>query len=248
MQGKSRFFFLNTAYTEKSDADGIVKAMERSVEKVGIPWKDFKEKLVGMGSDGASVMLGKNNGVAAKLRQQQPTLVAVHCYAHKLELAFKDAIKHVPLDTKVTCLLQGLYYFYHNSALNRSNLKNSCKSLKKKVLLPTRIGGTRWVGHLLRALENFLTGYDAIRQHLEQICSPDAAERPSASTLGKAKGLLKLVKSNHVMLYCFFLADIATILQRLSKVFQRRECCAADIYGMVEETNRLIGIYSVKIW
>lgn len=94
--------------------------MKRSVEKVGIPWEDFLGKLVGMGSDGASVMLGKNNGVAAKLRVLQPAMVAVHCYAHKLELAFKDAIKHVPLDSKVTtCLLQGLYYLYHNSALNR---------------------------------------------------------------------------------------------------------------------------------
>jgi hypothetical protein len=94
--------------------------MRRSVEKVGVLWHEFLVKIVGMGSDGVSVMLGKNNGVAAKLRSLQPAMVAVHCYDHKLELAFKDAIKHVPLDTKVTtCLLQGLYYFYHNSALNR---------------------------------------------------------------------------------------------------------------------------------
>lgn len=94
--------------------------MQRSVEKVGVSWPEFLRKLVGLGSDGASVMLGRNNGVAAKLRRLQPAMVAVHCYAHKLELAFKDAIKHVPLDKKVTtCLLQGLYYFYHNSALNR---------------------------------------------------------------------------------------------------------------------------------
>ncbi|VDI13134.1 Hypothetical predicted protein [Mytilus galloprovincialis] len=79
-----------------------------------------------------------------------------------------------------------------------------------------------------------------------KICSPDAVERSSASTSGKAKGLLKLVKSKHVMLYCYFLADIATILFRLSKVFQRRECCASDIYGMVEETNNLIDLYSTK--
>ncbi|CAG2257191.1 unnamed protein product [Mytilus edulis] len=245
--GEIKVFFLNPAFVDKSDADGIIAAMIRSVEKVGVPWEEFLKKLVGMGSDGASVMLGKNNGVAAKLRSLQPSMVAVHCYAHKLELAFKDAIKHVPLDTKVTtCLLQGLYYFYHNSALNRANLKSSFRTLNKKVLLPTRIGGTRWVGHLLRALENFLTGYEAVKQHLEQICSPDAVERSSASTSGKAKGLLKLVKSKHVMLYCYFLADIATILFRLSKVFQRRECCASDIYGMVEETNNLIDLYSTK--
>lgn len=79
-----------------------------------------------------------------------------------------------------------------------------------------------------------------------QIGSSDAVEKSSASTTGKAKGILKLMKSEHVMLYCHFLADIATILSRLSKIFQRRECCAADIYGMVEETNTLIDQYGTK--
>jgi hypothetical protein len=94
--------------------------MQSSVEKLEVPWPYFTNKLVGMGSDGASVMLGSKNGVAAKLRALQPSLVAVHCYAHRLELAFKDAVKKVSMDTKVTtCLIQGLYYLYHNSALNR---------------------------------------------------------------------------------------------------------------------------------
>ena len=48
-------------------------------------------------------------------------------------------------------------------------MKSSFKTLNKPVHLPTRIGGTRWVGHLLRALENFMSSYDAIRQHLEQV-------------------------------------------------------------------------------
>jgi hypothetical protein len=43
-------------------------------------------------------------------------------------------------------------------------LKGSFKSLEEKVHLPTRIGGTRWVGHLLGALEKEfirLQGYQA---------------------------------------------------------------------------------------
>ncbi|CAC5374675.1 unnamed protein product [Mytilus coruscus] len=212
----SKVFFLNPAFVDKSDAEGILAAMIRSVEKVGVPWQEFKQKLVGMGSDGASIMLGKNNGVAAKLRALQPSM-----YFMSMSFSERTLIDYC-----------------------RANLKGSFRTLNKKVLLPTRIGGTRWVGHLLRALDNFLTGYEAVKQHLEQICSPDAVERSSASTSGKAKGLLKLVKSKQVMLYCFFLADIATILFRLSKVFQRRECCASDLYGMVEETKNLIDLYN----
>ena len=98
----------------------IVGAIKRSFETIGLSWEVTKPKLVGMGSDGASVMLGKNNGVGALLRKEQPAMVAVHCFSHKLELAFKDSTRKIPLDNKTTvCLLQGLYYFYHNSPLNR---------------------------------------------------------------------------------------------------------------------------------
>ena len=50
---------------------------------------------------------------------------------------------------KVLTLLTGLYYMYRNSPLNRTNLKNAFRYLSINIKLPTRAGGTRWVGHLL---------------------------------------------------------------------------------------------------
>ena len=44
----------------------MISAIKRAVETV-MEWEDFKNKLVALGSDGASVMLGKNNGVIALL-------------------------------------------------------------------------------------------------------------------------------------------------------------------------------------
>lgn len=65
-------------------------------------------------------------------------------------------------------LLTGLYYFYRNSPLNRSNLETSCKALNIKFLVPTRIGGTRWLPHWYRALENLWKIYPALATHLQQ--------------------------------------------------------------------------------
>ena len=75
-------------------------------------WEDFENKLVALGSDRASVMLGKNNGVIALLRDIQPNVIAVHCSRHRLELAFKDTLKSTPTGEKVITLLSGLYYLY----------------------------------------------------------------------------------------------------------------------------------------
>ena len=70
-------------------------------------------------------------------------------------------MKKVPMAEKVLTLLTGVYYMYQNSPLNRTNLKNAFRCLSINIKLPTGAGGTRWVGHILRALEHFLDGYPA---------------------------------------------------------------------------------------
>ena len=118
-------------------------------------------------------MLGKNNGVIALLQAIQLSMIAVHCSSHRLELALKDTIKKVVNADKVVTLLSGFYYMYRNSALNRPNLKNAYRCLGSKILIPTCVGGSRWVSHTLRALNNFLQGYPAIRLHLEQLAASE---------------------------------------------------------------------------
>ena len=52
-------------------------------------------KLSGLSSDGASVMVGKGNGVAAKLKREAKMLLNVHCICHRLALACGDANDHI---------------------------------------------------------------------------------------------------------------------------------------------------------
>lgn len=36
---------------------------------------------------------------------------------------------------------------FRYSSHNRANLKTACESIRKKMLVPTRVGGTRWLPH-----------------------------------------------------------------------------------------------------
>ena len=47
---------------------------------------DFSAFLLSLGADGASVMSGCNEGVAAKLEKSYPWLIYIHCAAHRLNL------------------------------------------------------------------------------------------------------------------------------------------------------------------
>ena len=71
----------------------IMSAVQQSIEsRLKLKWEEFTQKTIAMGSDGASVMLGSENGVVTLLQKYSPWLVAVHCYGYRLELAFKDVI------------------------------------------------------------------------------------------------------------------------------------------------------------
>ena len=45
------------------------------------------EKLIGMATDGASVMKGERNGVTTKMKNKNAILLSTHCIAHRLALA-----------------------------------------------------------------------------------------------------------------------------------------------------------------
>ena len=137
---------------------------------LGMKPEELWLKLVGFASDGAAVMRGVRNGVVQKLKANQPKLQAVHCIAHRLELAIKAAIKASTIYDKLQKLLLELYLFYHQSTLNRGLLRTAAAALGVKKFIPTRTGGTRWIGHTKIALENLFSGYPAIVQHLLEVC------------------------------------------------------------------------------
>ena len=81
---------LEESKTTSADAVSIFESLKNTLEKdLDLELKD----LIGFCSDGASVMTGKDNGVAAKLKQlpECATLLSIHCICHRLALACGDA-------------------------------------------------------------------------------------------------------------------------------------------------------------
>ena len=88
---------------------------------------EWEQKTVDMATDGAAVMTEKHRGVVTNLKRylKEPNLVGVHCSAHRIELANKQACSKAHMFSKTDNMLLSLYYFYHRSPLNRANLKLS---------------------------------------------------------------------------------------------------------------------------
>lgn len=125
------------------------------------------------------------------LKKDRPELVVIHCLAHRLELCFKDVVEKNKLYDTVITLLLGLYYLYRKSPKMKKGLKISFKSLNRNRVLPTRVGGTRWLPHLARAISIFEKGYKAIRNHHETASYENS----------KAEGLAKIAADGNVLVF-----------------------------------------------
>jgi len=162
--------FLAYVNISRGTADHICSALIQALENnLHMTKETIFSKLVGFGSDGASVMTGCKSGVSTRLKREQPLLFSMHCMAHRLELGFKAVVGENSFMTTFSELLFSIYNFYHSSALNRENLKSSCAAAGVKFLAPSRVGGTRWLPHTMLALKKLWSMYPALMQHFEQV-------------------------------------------------------------------------------
>lgn len=150
---------------ENSKAPGIEAAVESAMTEV---CRDWKEKTLVLGADGASVMLRERNGVYGLLKQEISHIIKVHCIAHRLELSFADTLSEVRVLKDVKEMLQGIWKHYHYSAKAVREFKELAERLEVPAYKAVKADGTRWVPHLQRALNILLSkNFQVVVLHLQ---------------------------------------------------------------------------------
>ena len=79
---------------ELSDGTGVT-ITDALVESCGKMDLNIRKQLVGLGSDGASVMLGCRGGVSTLMKGRVSYLIANHCVAHRLALTCGQAADEI---------------------------------------------------------------------------------------------------------------------------------------------------------
>ena len=134
----------------------------------------------------------------------------------------------------------GLYYFYHKSPKQHQNLERSFVSLQQVPAFPTLVGGTRWVGHMVLAIETCLKSYKAIVNQLEDVAVQKVSKVNAA---GKARGYIKLLKRPDVMGYIHVVLDVLKPLGILSSTLQSNQTTLADVDEKIQMTVAVLESY-----
>ena len=131
-EGKPVLKYLSIENAKNADAPDLKSTLEIAFNRFGIT--HYYDKLVGLNLDGASVNMGKYNGLNVLVRDEAPWSEVVHCFNHRLELAIKDAFIQSTFYLNINEVLSELYWLYQKSPkrlTQQKNLKNRYLNLQR---------------------------------------------------------------------------------------------------------------------
>lgn len=196
--------------------------------------------VMGLATDGASVMVGTREGVASKLKRDNPCTISIHCVCHRLALACTDSNEDTKYIQDVCDILRQTWKHFENSpkrmALLMKVLANvnevRVSSTKGKKLLAKKLKKackTRWLS-FDKSVEAMKQQYCGVIQTLQEL--------DSKHNDATAAGLLKKMKNAKFIGALYILAEILPVLSSLSLTFQRSNINFSLIQPQIKATKQ----------
>ena len=89
-------------------------------------------------------MSGACNGVKAKIMEQNPKAIFIHCHAHQLNITLVDSCKKLPSASDFFGLLEQLYVFMSSSVRHSLFLKKQKELHFASEIRLVKLSDTRW--------------------------------------------------------------------------------------------------------
>ena len=202
-------------------AEEIYNAVLEVLEK-----KDLNlNSLIGIGTDGASVMCGKKSGLVTRLKEANPFIQNQHCAAHRLALASSQACATVPYMVKYQETLNQIYKYYHYSPKNTNTLEHAQLVLEESTNIKfQQVFGTRWMS-FKKSVDNIIKCFGALVSALQQ-----DKENKNA----KAHGILADITKYKFLAVTYFMSDLLYPLNCLCLSLQKENLLFTDVKFQIE--------------
>ncbi|XP_015121770.1 uncharacterized protein LOC107044415 [Diachasma alloeum] len=119
-----------------------------------------KANIIGFGSDGCSVMMGKNNSVASRLKTDLPGITISKCLCHSLHICASTVCEELPRTAEN--LARNINYYFTSSCKRQSEFGEFqifCETEIHKLLYPSQ---TRWLS-LVAVVQRLLDQWPALQ-------------------------------------------------------------------------------------
>ena len=223
--GKACTSYLGNKRVTDCTAEGLKIALCQYLEENDVINDGDYSALMGLGTDGASVMVGCRAGLGVKLKEMNNKMVQVHCVAHRLNLAASQAGKDIPYMQDFHRYIQLLYRFFADSQVRYDKLRELQSLLHGEVKQVPEGTSVRWLS-IESAVKMIFSHFDAITMALED----------DKDKTGKAAGLWSFIATSIFLLVTALLIDVLTCIGILSLTFQKDNVNLSAIRHNVDST------------
>lgn len=203
--------FYSLVRVEKCDADGLTTAILEALAKDHLSLV----KLLGIGTDNASVMTGCDRSVYRYLKDLQPGLILVRCICHSLALAASRAVEVLP--RQLEYLTREVYNWFGSSDKRRLKYAETYQSLTETLPLRIlRLSRTRWLSRY-QAVERIMSQWDELKEHFR-------ITKDTEKDL-MAEQLYGYLSDPYLGLYFAFLKPLLKLFASTNVLFQSQGAC-----------------------
>lgn len=145
------------------------------------------QNIRGQCYDGAASMRGSYTGVQARIKNEKPLAIYVHCYAHILNLCLIDLTKQVKQIRNMFGVLNSLHNFIGSSSKRNSVFESTRKKFSdgKGSKTLKSLSDTRW-NCRIEAINSVFQNLSALFHSLREIADNDTFAGPDANSLLKS--------------------------------------------------------------
>ncbi|KAF3857696.1 hypothetical protein F7725_010897 [Dissostichus mawsoni] len=225
---------------ESQRAKDIEEALLNCLDTAGFTEEWLQKNWVSFVSDGASVMLGKNSGVATRLTARYPNLFTWHCMNHRLELAVSDAVDEVQAVNHFKVFLEKIHNLYSQSNKNSRELLEAAQEVGSQVLKIGRVLSTRWVASSFRSVKAVWTSYEALNRHFENAAGDQTRSSKERQTY---RGLARRMQSKEFLCDLGLMFDALSELANLSQQLQAHSVTLLRADHLLKRTIRVLASF-----
>ena len=236
-------FYKLVHLTHDASAQALKEAMLVSWREDNI-YDFMKDRLVGVGTDGASTLTGRISGLCQLMKQWATNdLVCVWCMAHRLALAGRWGIKELDYFLHLETVVNSIYNFYQNKAHKRkSYLYATAREAGVFLYEPSRVFETRWVDSERQSFIKTKKNWPVLVQDLAKIFIDPGFRLPDRE---KAAGIRSELVTPNFLLALHFSIDILDRLSEFSLKLQYSNGLIFDkyrkVHALVDELDGMNG-------
>jgi len=205
----------------RTDSETLFKLLKDTLTSQGLSLLNIR----GQRYDGASNMSGEHQGLQARIKDEAPKPVYVHCYAHCLNLVLVDAMKRNKTARNFFGTLESLYCFIRHSTYRHTSFRTLQHEFETATedatggLTMKSLCETRWECRY-EAVRAMQANLQVVVKLLDALIEENSSQ---AKALADARGLLLQIRSFEFLLAIVVLKQLLECTNVLSLYLQSKQ-------------------------